>query len=158
MQGPDGGHIVCYNIQCSNDPKHSLIVDFTVTNEGDRHALHSTSVSAKETLGVETLTIISDAGYYSGTELEACEKDNIITLVAPQQYIVPGAVADERYHADKFIYNKEQDCYTCPEGQSLTSNGTWLNGTKLEPYIPVPLKSDDRLLLGQITIEVKFKM
>jgi len=38
-----------------------------------------------------------------------------------------------------------------------SSNGTWLNGSKLEPYIPVSLKSGDRLLLGQIGIEVKFK-
>ena len=39
-----------------------------------------------------------------------------------------------------------------------SSNGTWLNGTKLEPYIPEPIKSGDRLLLGEIAIEVKFQM
>lgn len=130
MQGADGGSIVGYNIQCSNDTKHSLIVDFAVTNEGDRHALHSTSVSAKETLGVETLIVITDKGYHAGTELAACAKDGIITIVAPQQYFVPGAVPDERYNADNFIYSKEQDGYTCPQGHSLTTNGTWLKRKK----------------------------
>ena len=69
-------------------------------------------------------------GYHAGTELAACEKDGIITIVAPQQYFVPGAVPDERYNADNFIYNKEQDGYTCPEGHSLTTNGTWLKRKK----------------------------
>src|SRR5260221_4940918 len=38
-----------------------------------------------------------------------------------------------------------------------SSNGTWLNGYRLEPYTPVPLKSGDRLLLGHISIEVRFQ-
>lgn len=130
MQAADGGSIVGYNIQCSNDTKHSLIVDFAVTNEGDRHALHSTSVAVKQTLGVEELTVIADKGYHAGTELKACEKDSIITLVAPQQYVVPGAVPDERYNADQFTYNKEQDGYICPQGHSLTTNSTWLKRKK----------------------------
>ena len=130
MQGADGGNMVGYNIQCTNDTANSLVVDFTVTNEGDRHALHSTSVSAKETLGVEELTVIADKGYHAGTELAACEKDQIVTLVAPQQYVVPGAVPDEHYHADNFIYDRQQDCYTCPEGQHLITSGTWLKRKK----------------------------
>lgn len=87
-------------------------------------------MSAKETLGVEELIAITDKGFHSGTELEACSKDDIITLVAPQQYVIPGKVPDERYNADKFIYNKEQDSYTCAQGQSLTTNGTWLKRKK----------------------------
>lgn len=130
MQGADGGNTVGYNIQCSNDTAHSLIADFAVINEGDRHALHSTSVSAKETPGVEELTVIADKGYHAGTELAACEKDHINTLVAPQQYVIPGAVPDERYNAGSFIYDTQQDCYTCPEGQHLITNGTWLKRKK----------------------------
>lgn len=130
MQGADGSSTVGYNIQCSNDTAHSLIAGFTVSNEGDRHALHSTSVAVKETLGVEKLTVIADKGYHSGTELAACEKDGIHTLVAPQRYAVPKAVPDEGYNADRFSYNKAQDCYLCPEGQPLVTNGTWLKRKK----------------------------
>src|SRR4030095_7477348 len=46
------------------------------------------------------------------------------------QYVVPGAVPDEHYHADNFIYDSEQDCYTCPEGQHLITSGTWLKRKK----------------------------
>ena len=109
---------------------HSLIADFAVTNEGDRHALHAAAVSAKEIPDVETLTVIADKGYHAGTELAACEQDGIITLVAPQQYFVPNAVPDERYNADSFIYDKAQDCYSCPQGNKLVTNGTWLKRKK----------------------------
>jgi transposase len=142
MQGADGGNMVGLNIQGATDAKHYLIADFEVTNEGDRHALYGVATSAKETLGVETLTALADKGYHSGTELAACEQADIITLVASQQYFVPKAVPDERYNKEHFIYDKEQDCYTCPEGHKLVSNGTLLKRDKL---------------MGKEEIEVSYK-
>ncbi len=97
MQGADGGNIVGFNIQSAVDAKHCMITEFAVTNEGDRHALHATAIATKETLDAESLTILADKGYHSGTELAACEKDGIITLVAPQQYITPKAVSRFEY-------------------------------------------------------------
>ena len=38
-----------------------------------------------------------------------------------------------------------------------SSNGSWLNGVKLEPHTPARLKSGDRLLLSRILIEVVFE-
>jgi hypothetical protein len=38
-----------------------------------------------------------------------------------------------------------------------SSNGSWLNGVKLEPHAPAALKSGDRLLLSRIMIEVVFE-
>jgi hypothetical protein len=35
-----------------------------------------------------------------------------------------------------------------------SSNGTWLNGVRLAPYIPSPLKSGDHFQLSQIDIEI----
>lgn len=131
MQGADGGSIVGFNIQSATDAKHCLITDFAVTNEGDRHALYTVATSVKQTLQAETLTVVADKGYHSGTELAACEDADIVTLVATQQYAVPKAVPDERYNKEHFIYDKEQDCYSCPEGHKLESNGTKLKRTKL---------------------------
>jgi FHA domain len=37
-----------------------------------------------------------------------------------------------------------------------SSNGTWLNGVKLQAYIPNALKSGDRFKLSQLEIEVHF--
>jgi len=35
-----------------------------------------------------------------------------------------------------------------------SSNGTWLNGTKLQPYVQTSIKSGDRFRLSQIEIEI----
>jgi hypothetical protein len=37
-----------------------------------------------------------------------------------------------------------------------STNGTMLNGTRLAPYLPVPLKHGDQLQLGKLVIEVCF--
>ncbi|GAB4548207.1 MAG: hypothetical protein Kow0063_43170 [Anaerolineae bacterium] len=37
-----------------------------------------------------------------------------------------------------------------------STNGTFLNGTRLAPYLPVPLKDGDQLQLGRLLIEVSF--
>jgi len=131
MQGSDGGNMVGFNIQSATDARHSLIADFEVTNTGDRHALLAVATSAKETLNVESLTVIADKGYHSGTELAACEEAGIVAIVAAQNYIVPRAVPDERYNKEHFLYDNEQDCYTCPEGHRMSSNGTLLRRDKL---------------------------
>jgi len=38
-----------------------------------------------------------------------------------------------------------------------STNGTMLNGTRLAPYLPVPIKDGDQLQLGKLLIEVSFK-
>jgi hypothetical protein len=38
-----------------------------------------------------------------------------------------------------------------------SSNGSWLNGTRLQPYTPNVLKSGDHLQIGHMHIEVHFK-
>jgi pSer/pThr/pTyr-binding forkhead associated (FHA) protein len=35
-----------------------------------------------------------------------------------------------------------------------SSNGTWLNGKRLQPYTPAVIRSGDRLRLGQLEIEI----
>jgi FHA domain len=38
-----------------------------------------------------------------------------------------------------------------------SSNGTWINEAKLQPYIPMALRSGDRLKVGQLEIDVYFR-
>jgi pSer/pThr/pTyr-binding forkhead associated (FHA) protein len=48
-----------------------------------------------------------------------------------------------------------------PEGLVVedlaSSNGTWINEVKLQAYVPTPLRSGDRIKLGQLEIEVYFR-
>jgi transposase len=121
---------VGYNIQCAAEAKNKLIVAFDVTNTNDYNALHAMAMQAKASLQTDELTAITDGGYYNGKQISDCEKDNITTFVAPKDYILPTAVPDERYSYDKFKYDEQKDCYVCPEGQELTTDGSRQKRTK----------------------------
>jgi transposase len=121
---------VGYNIQCATEAKNKLIVAFDVTNTNDYNALHPMAMQAKESLQTDELTAITDGGYYNGKQISDCEKNNITTLVAPKEYVLPTEVPDERYSYDNFKYDELKDCYLCPEGQELTTDGSIQKRTK----------------------------
>jgi hypothetical protein len=59
----------CYNSHIAVDDKSHLIVDYDVNNlASDNHQLSSLAKSAKETLGVERIEVISDAGFFDSLE------------------------------------------------------------------------------------------
>ncbi len=111
-----------YRMHTATDSKHSLIVDFDVTNDAaDSNHLFSLAMSAKTTLGVETITVCADAGFYDSVELKQCE-DNKITTYAPipeQKVSKKTNVPTPEYRHVKFHYDAASDTYRCPEGQTL---------------------------------------
>ena len=119
---------VGYNIQCATDSKNSLIVHFDVTNENDTKALYAVAQSAKyavEKTDEDTIIVPADTGYHNGGELVKCEINNIITLVPPKDYSQRGAIPTADFLFEKFTYNEEADTYTCPQGETLITTGTW---------------------------------
>jgi transposase len=78
-----GQAVVGYNVQSVVDDKHKLIVASTVVNDSsDVGQLHAMAKAATEALEAEALQVLADAGYYSSTELKACEDDGIVALCA----------------------------------------------------------------------------
>lgn len=49
---------VCYNVQCTNDSKHSQVADFDTINEGDQGQLSTMAGKAKDILEAEQLTVL----------------------------------------------------------------------------------------------------
>jgi transposase len=73
---------VSYNVQIVVDQKNKLLVEHEVTNEViDLGQLSAMAKKAKETLGVETLEVVADRGYYNGEEVKACEQSGITAYV-----------------------------------------------------------------------------
>lgn len=117
---------VSYNMQAAVDAKHKLVVATHTINKNDRNALSEIAKEAKANLQVEELTAISDKGYHNGSELTTCKNENITTICAQQEIVnsnEKGTTPD--YLVTKFIYNKEEDTYTCPQGETLRTMGTW---------------------------------
>jgi transposase len=116
---------VCYNIQTSVDDKHKLPIDFKTTNHNDTHALANMTVRAKAILGNTEFIELADKGYHTGEEIRKCHEAGIETLVAIPKTPVSSQAPDPAYNQDQFQYDKENDCYLCPQGHKMTSSGTW---------------------------------
>jgi transposase len=120
---------VSYNTQTAVDAKHNLFVHAEATNINDGKALHRAAVQAKENLNLKkeaSLDVLSDKGYHTGGELQQCHDANIETYVAFKEQPSVKHLQKE-FLSTQFIYNKEEDSYTCPAGETLTSLGTWHN-------------------------------
>ncbi len=114
-----GTGMVGYNVQTAVDAEHHLIVAHEVTNVGhDRDQLSSMAAQAKAAMGVETLEVLADRGYFKGEEILACEPLGV-TPVVPKP-LTSNAKADGRFGKQDFIYNADHNTYRCPAGETLT--------------------------------------
>ena len=120
---------VSYNTQTAVDAKHYLLVHTEATSTNDGKALHRATVQAKENMNLtnrDPLDVLADKGYHTGAELHECHDENIQTYVAFKEQPSVKHLQKE-FLSPHFVYNKEQDSYTCPAGKTLTSLGTWHN-------------------------------
>ena len=112
---------VAYNVQTSVDSEHNLPIDYKVTNTNDSKAMGNMLQRAKSILRTNQFTSLYDKGYHTGSEFDKACKLGVETIVA-----IPNVAAqapDPRYNVQNFQYDKTKDCYTCPEGKTLTSTG-----------------------------------
>ena len=121
---------VAYNLQAAVDDKNNLVVHYEASQNNDRNALHRVASAAKETLEKKFIEVLADKGYHNGGQLDKCAKDNIITYVAPPEHVHNLPVPTSDYLIEKFSYNEKKDCYTCPVGQTLTTNGNWYDKSR----------------------------
>lgn len=113
-----GGGIVGYNVQTAVDTKSHMIIAHEVVMTGsDRHQLHAMAMKAKAALGVKTLTVTADRGYYTGQELKACEDDGVEARVPRPQTSTNQFKG--LFGKQDFIYDHTADAYTCPAGETL---------------------------------------
>lgn len=130
---------VCYNMQTAVDDQHKLIVATHTINRNDRNALAGIAQEAKHNLQAETLTAISDKGYHNARKLQECKDQNISTICAQQDTVNSNAKGTtEEYLVTQFKYNEAEDTYTCPQGSTLRTQGTW--HTKARDYTPYRFK------------------
>lgn len=111
----------CFNVQAVVDSKHCMVVEIDTINTTDQGQLCAMVSKAMDALDVKAITVLADAGYHVGRDLQDCKEQGITTIVAAGQRT--NAHIDPDYQTSKFDYNKEQDTYSCPQGAILTTNG-----------------------------------
>jgi transposase len=116
---------VCYNVQSTVDAKHKIPIDYQVTNSNDKQAMTAMVEQAIEIVGNPTFDIVFDKGYYTAEQIHRTQLLGVKTHVCIPN---PASTApDLRYNVSEFTYNKEEDTYRCPAGETLVSNGNWYN-------------------------------
>jgi len=117
---------ISFNVQAAVDAKHNLVVATHTINKNDRSALSAIAIEAKENLGIETYTALVDKGYHNGKQIEICKQANITTIVAqPEQGKSNENGTTKDYLVAQFQYDQDTDTYTCPQGETLKTTGSW---------------------------------
>jgi len=141
---------VAYNVQTVVDAKHNLPIDYKVTNENDSKAMGAMLRRTKIILQSTDFTALYDKGYHTGTEIKTAVDLGIDIMVAIPE--VASNAPDVKYNVSNFKYDQKQDTYTCPQGNTLSTNGTWYkkdrgkSSVKIQHYktkacIECPMKS-----------------
>jgi transposase len=122
-----GGYVAGYNAQAMVSPLQEavtgcggmLLTAATVSDQPDDHGqLVPMLAQAAQTTGVRSRTTLADGGYHSGANLVATTGQRVVMPEANRKLLAAP------YHKDRFVYDAEQDTYTCPEGQTLTFRGS----------------------------------
>jgi len=118
VRGRQGTH-AGYNAQIAVDEKHGLIVNSDVVNESNDTKQFTEQVrQANEVLGRKCKTACADAGYANTGNLKEAVEEGIEVIV-PNQKQALHKHEDALFGKDKFIYNKGNNQYLCPEGKVL---------------------------------------
>jgi len=114
---------VAYNVQTTVDAENNIPIDYKVTNNNDSKAMGNMLQRAKSILNTNEFTALYDKGYHTGSEFETADNLDIDVLVAIPT--VAAQAPNPDYNVEHFTYNHKDDYYICPQGNKLTTPGTW---------------------------------
>jgi transposase len=122
MHSIQGSH-ASYNVQSVVDDKNGLIVHAEAVQEATDVNQFATQIGqANEVLEEPCKVACADAGYADTEELQKIDGQQIKVIVPSQRQ----ALHEEEgpFSKSHFRYDKEQDCYWCPEGNRLRYDWT----------------------------------
>ena len=120
IKGRQGSH-AGYNAQIVVDEEYGLIVSSDVVSENnDLNQFSSQVEHANEVLDKKCETACADAGYATTDELKKIADQNI-KVVVPSKRQTAGERKKKEFDKEKFRYDRDRDCYICPEGNELSS-------------------------------------
>lgn len=112
-------NLMAYNSQIAVDSKHKFIVATDVSSEGnDKQQLHHMAQETKAITQNDKGIFLADGGYYSASEIRKVLQEGITLYLPTPKHNDPQSKKG-LYTKDKFEYDKNNDCYICPNNQQL---------------------------------------
>lgn len=107
-----------YNLQTAVEAQSHLIVHHEVSAEAtDQRQLQPMAEAASKVLD-KPCTVVADAGYANGEQINALDAKGIVAYVASNR-AVNNQGDGNLYDRSAFSYDSEHDRLSCPEGKSL---------------------------------------
>ena len=129
--GRQGSH-AGFNGQVVVDEKHGLIVNSDVVSENnDLGQLSDQIEQANEVVGGKCEVACGDAGYCNYDKMEELVENGIEVIVPSKKQAReddPDESTVKEFDKSRFIYDKDNDVYICPENKILSCQG--VNKTK----------------------------
>ena len=118
-------NLMAYNSQISVDDTFKFIVATDISTKGsDLDQLHNMAVKSKEIVDNPDMIVTADKGYYSSVEIKKCLDDSIETIVPLRNTATTKKIKNAKFAKNQFTYNKQDDCYICPNNQILENSHT----------------------------------
>jgi transposase len=122
MHSIQGSH-ASYNVQHVVDDKNGFIVHTEpVSDATDVNQFARQIDQANQELEEPCTAACGDAGYADTEELEKIDAQGITVIVPSQRQALHEE--EKPFSKSHFTYDKEQDCYQCPQGHGLKLMGT----------------------------------
>ncbi len=122
MHSVQGSH-ASYNAQSVVDEKHGFFVHAdAVSDATDVNQFAWQTAQAHLVLDKPCAAACADAGYADTEELEKIDALGISVIVPSQRQALHNG--EQPFSKSHFTYDKEQDCYRCPQGHVLKLKGT----------------------------------
>jgi transposase len=117
MHSVHGSH-ASYNVQSVVDDEHGLIIQAeAVSDTNDARQFARQVEQANELLEAPCKVACADAGYTDVLELDKIDQKGIKVIVPSQRQALHEA--ESPFSKSHFTYDREQDCYICPQGHRL---------------------------------------
>lgn len=135
IMGKKGNFDYGYNGQVVADSDNQIIVAQHVSkNANDKKELKPALKNLQATAGKLASKLSADNGYMSGNNLEVVEDTSIDAYIATnkgeKKSKIPLDGSNRKLQKSDFIYNKEDDSFTCPGGQRLVFKSKSKEGRK----------------------------
>lgn len=112
-------------------PGNLLTAVEVVPDAADTQQLIPMLEQADENCGQKADISLADAGFHSGKNLAACEKQGQVIIMPEAQE----KALKQPYHKDRFVYDPYNDRYLCPGGEILYfASTTVVRGTRMRVY------------------------
>jgi len=136
IMGKIGKFDYAYNVQFISDQETGIILSYHVTqNANDKQEIEPAVLNIIENTGRLPEIMTCDNGYYSGVNLKALKDYEINAFVATGK---EGKKEDRNLDECKrnliksdFVYNEEEDCFICPEGNILSLKSKNRDGKRI---------------------------